>query len=108
MVRHAKPSLPKETLKNLYTGITEPHFRYCCLVWGCSGATEINQLQNHADRIVAGSSFDTPCQPIIKELDWKTTDQLISSETNIMVYKSIHELAPQYMCNMFTRASQLT
>ena len=44
----------------------------------------------------------------IKELRWKTIDQLITSETNIMVYKSLHELAPQYMCNLFTRASQLT
>ena len=25
----------------------------------------------------------------------------------MMVYKSLHELAPQYMCNLFTRASQL-
>ena len=73
--------------------------------------TEINQsqkLQIRAARIVAGSRFDTPCQPLIKELGWKTIDQLITNETNIMVYKSLHELAPQYMCNLFTRASQLT
>ena len=110
-LRHAKPFLPEETLKTLYTGIIEPHFRYCCLVWGCSGVTEINQLQklrNRAARIVTGSSFDTPCQPLIKELGWKTIDQLITSETNIMVFKSLHELAPQYMCNLFTRAPQLT
>ena len=44
-LRHAKLFLPKETLKTLYTGIIEPHFRYCCLVWRCSGVTEINQLQ---------------------------------------------------------------
>ena len=43
-LRHAKPFLPEETLKTLYTGIIEPHFRYCCLVWGCSGVTEIKQL----------------------------------------------------------------
>ena len=106
-LRHAKPFLPEETLKTLYTRIIEPHFRYCCLVWGC----EINQsqkLQNRAARIVTGSSFDAPCQPLIKVLGWKTIDQLITSETNIMVFKSLHELAPQYMCNLFTRASQLT
>ena len=44
-LRHAKPFLPEETLKTLYTGIIAPHFPYCCLVWGCSGVTEINQLQ---------------------------------------------------------------
>ena len=110
-LRHAKPFLPEETLKTLYTGIIEPHFCYCCLVWGCSGVNEITQLQklqNRAARIVTGSSFDAPCQPLIKVLGWKTIDQLITSETNIMVYKSLHELAPQYMCNLFTRASQLT
>ena len=109
-LRHANPLLPEETLNTLYTGIIEPHFRYCCLVWGCSGVTEINQLQklqNRAARTVTGSSFDTPCQPLIKKLGWKTIDQLITSETYIMVYKSLHELAPQYMCNLFTRASQL-
>ena len=110
-LRHAKPFLPEEILKTLYTGIIEPHFCYCCLVWGCSGVTEMNQLQkleNRAARIVTGSSFDTPCQPLIKELGWKTIDQLITSEANIMVFKSLHELAPQYMCNLLTRASQLT
>ena len=55
---------------------------------------------------VTKCSFNTPCQPLIKELGWTTIDQLITSETNIMVYKSLHELAPQYMCNLFTRASQ--
>ena len=43
-LRHAKPSLPEETLKTLYTGIIEPNFPYPCLDWGCSVVTEINQL----------------------------------------------------------------
>ena len=100
-LKHAKPFLPE--LKTLYTGVIEPHFCYCCLVWGCSGVTEIYQLQklqNGAARIVSGISFDM-------EVGWKTIDQLITSETNIMVYNSLHELAPQYMCKLFTRTSQL-
>ena len=31
-LKHAKSFLPKETLQTLYTGIVEPHFRYCCSV----------------------------------------------------------------------------
>ena len=45
-LRHAKVFLPKASLKTLYTGIVEPHFRYCYFVWGCAGSTDINQLQN--------------------------------------------------------------
>ena len=48
-LRHAKPFLPKETLRTLYTGIIETHFRYCFSVWGCSGVTEINLLQKVAE-----------------------------------------------------------
>ena len=62
-LRHPKSFLPMESLKTLYTGIAEPHFRYCCSVWGCAGSTEINQLQklqNRAARIITNSSFDTP------------------------------------------------
>ena len=38
----------------------------------------------------------------------KTIDELVASESNIMVFKSHHELAPWYMCNLFTKISQLT
>ena len=110
-LKHAKSFLPEETLRTIYTGIVEPYFRYCCSVWGCCGVTEINQLQklqNRAARIVTGSSFDAPGMPLIKKLDWKTIDELIATESNIMVFKSLHELAPQYMCNLFTKISQPT
>ena len=70
-LKHAKKFLPRVTLENLYTGIVEPHFRYCCSVWGCCGSTEINKLQKlqkRAARIVTGSSFDTPSRPFIERL----------------------------------------
>ena len=33
MIRHAKKFIPKHTLKMLYQGLMEPHFRFCCSVW---------------------------------------------------------------------------
>ena len=108
-LKHAKNFLPRETLKTLYAGIVEPHFRYCCSVWGCCGSTEINQLQklqNRAARIVTNSSFDTPSRPLIEVLGWKTIEQLTSIESETMVFKSLNELAPQYLCGLFTKNSQ--
>ena len=61
-LRHATPFLPLASLKTLYTGIVELHFRYCCSVWGCAGSTDISQLQrlqNRAARIITNSSCDT-------------------------------------------------
>ena len=103
------PSLfPKETLQTLYTGIVEPQFRHCCSVWGCVGLTEINQLQklqNRAARIITNSSFDVPSRPLIKGLGWKTVEELAASESKTMVFKCLNELAPQYLCDLFTRNS---
>ena len=110
-LKHAKSFLPEKTLRTMYTGIVEPHFRYCCSVWGCCGLTEINhlqKLQNRAARIITGSRYDAPGLPLVKRLGWKTIDELISSESNIMVFKSLHGLAPQYMSNLFTKTSQVT
>ena len=49
-LRHAQPFLQEEKRRTLYTGIIEPHIRYCCLVWGCTGVTDINQLQKLQNR----------------------------------------------------------
>ena len=45
-LRRAKSFLPLASLKTPYTGIVEPHFRYCCSVCGCAGSTDINQLKS--------------------------------------------------------------
>ena len=103
----AKSFLPKETLQTLYTGIVEPHFRYCCSVWGCAGSSETNQLQKlqNKARIITNSSFDAPSRPLIEKLGWKTVDQLISSESKTVVFKSLNELSPQYLYDLFARKS---
>ena len=108
-LKHAKTLLGQETLKTLYTGIVELRFRHCCSIWGCAGSTELNQLQklqNRAARIVTKSSLDTPSRPPIDKLGWKTIEQLVASESKTMVFKSLHQLAPQYLCDLFTRNSK--
>ena len=107
-LRHAKSFLPKETLQTLYTGILEPHFRYCCSVSGCTTITEINQLQklqNRAAKIITNSSFDAPGGHLIKEMGWKTIDEVITCESKTMVFKSLNQLPPEYLCGLFTRNS---
>ena len=107
-LKHARNILPMASLKTLYSGIVEPHFRYCCSVWGCCGTTDINQLQklqNRAARIVTNSSFDSPSGPLIRSLGWKTIRELVNEESRSVVYKSLNGLAPQYMHNLFTRNS---
>ena len=71
ILKHAENFLSFSAMTSLYTRIVEPHFRYCCPVWGCAGTTEITRLQklqNRAAGIVADSSFDSPSSQLIEKL----------------------------------------
>ena len=101
----------KETLRSLYIGIVEPHFRYCGSVWRCAVCTEIKQLQKNQNRgagIVTISSYDTPGKKLLNELGWKTIDELKANESEIVVYKSLNGLASQCLCDFFTENSTLS
>ena len=108
LLKHAKNFLPESSSKSLYFNIVEPHFRYCCSVLGCSGSStllELQKLQNRAARILTNSAFDAPSSPIIKNLGWMKIADLISFESNQLVFKSLKNQAPQYICNLFQRNS---
>ena len=92
----------------MYWGIVEPHFRYCCSVWGCCGATKLQtlrKLQNRAARIVTKSKFNTPANELIQNLSWPTVSDTIRSETATTIYKSLHGLVPEYLSNLFVKNS---
>ena len=112
ILKYAKSFLPLESMKKyrICGSTVEPHFRYCCSVWGCCRSTGINHLQKlykGAARIVTSSSIDAPSRPRIKELGWKTSDELVSNESKVMVCKSQHQLASKYLCIMFIKNSNL-
>ena len=35
LLKYSRKFSPQNTLSKMYSGIGEPHFRFCCLVWGC-------------------------------------------------------------------------
>ena len=89
----------------------EPHFQYCCSVWGCCNSTDILQLQrlqNRAARVVTNSQFDAPSTPLIQSLGWHTIKELIDKQAKLMVFKCINDLAPTYLCNLFTKKADCT
>ena len=108
ILNYSKHLFPFKTLNTLYTSIIEPHFRYCCSVWRYCGKTEVDRLQklqNRAARIVSNSSCDAPSVPLIRCLGWETIDDLINQEIRTIIFKSVNNLAPQYLLDLFTRNS---
>ena len=111
VLRHGKRYVPLTTVQSMYKSIIEPHFRFCCSVWGVCSATALNKLQrlqNRAARIATSSPYDTPSQPLLEKLGWQTIRELIDMQTATMVYWSINDEAPDYLSTLFERLSQNT
>ena len=110
LLKYAKHYVQEDTLRNMYPSIVQPHFSYCCSVWGCCGATKLKtlqKLQNRAARIVTGSPFDTPAAPLLQRRGWPSIDKLIYRETCTMVFKSLNDLAPENLGNIFSKLSDV-
>ena len=108
-LKHAKNFLPQDTLKTLYSGIVEPHFGYCCSVWGKCGATEKNhlqKLQKRAARVLTNSHFDADARPLLNTLGLKTIQDMIDTEINTMVFKALNSLTPKYITDLLIRNSE--
>ena len=79
---------------------------YCSVVWGhCnkSLSNKLQKLQNRAARILTYSSYDTSADPLLEQLSWKRLDTQRQIQVATMVYKSIHDLAPDYLGSLFTK-----
>ena len=74
MLRHGKRYFPLTTVQSMYQSIIEPHFRFCCSVWGVCSATALNKLQrlqNRAARIATSSLTMHRLSHFLKHLDGK-------------------------------------
>ena len=108
LLKYCKNFVSMETLKDIYRSIVEPHLKYCCSVRGSSGITRtesLQKLQNKAARIVTGSSYDAPSEPLLKDLGWLSVTEMILKETSTMMYKSLNDLATKYLSDKFVRLS---
>ena len=68
VLRFARPYVPLEVLETLYRALIECHFGYGDIVWGNCGETLLNKLQkiqNRAARIITGSDYDAPSEPLL-------------------------------------------
>ena len=75
----------------------ENHFRHGSIIWENCGETfltRLQKLQNRAARIITGSNYHTPAEPLIEQIGWKTVRELIQNDTSVMMYKSMNNMAP--------------
>ena len=111
-LKRVRPFVPATTLRYNYNSLIQPHFDYCSVVWGNCNKTladKLQKLQNRAARVLSTfSSYDTSADPLIRQLGWNKLDNQRKFHKAVMVHKSLHGLAPDYLCSMFTDRSSIT
>ena len=92
----------------MYDALVAPYFDYCPEVWGCMGkglCDRLQRLQNRAGRIITFSDYNTRSAEILQDLRWDTVEQRRSKQLAISVFKSLNNLCPESLKNMFKPTS---
>ena len=99
-----KHILPSHMLMLIYSSIIQPKFDYAITFWGYTcdnNLHKIQRLQKRAARIVTGN-YDyvtTRGTELVKQLKSMCLTQRRDYFMSILMYKSIHGVAPAYLCN---------
>ena len=101
----SKHLVPQATLQLIYQALIHPHFNYCNTVWaGNCGITlrnKLQKLQNRAARVLTFSDYDEDAGYLFELPGWKNLARQHEIEKATMVSKSLHGLAPEYLCSRF-------
>ena len=96
--------LSKVILIKIYNSTIQPNIDYAISIWGCTSQANIDKIQrfqNYCARIIE-NNFDYIGERginLVKKLGWMTIKQRCYYFQNLLIFKSIHGLAPQYMIN---------
>ena len=100
-------------LANIYFSIIQPKIDYAITLWGYTcqqNLYKIQRLQNRAAKIVSGN-YDyviTRCIELVKILQWMNVHQRRDYFMSILMFKCIHGLAPDYLCNEITMQNEIS
>ena len=88
------------TRKLYFNAYILPHLDYCCTIWGnCNNHLLDIKFQNRAARIILDKDINTPSAEMFQQLKWMRFDERVTYKKAIFTYKSLHNLAPSYLCN---------
>ena len=63
--------------------------------------TTLVKLQKRAARIILDQSFDSPSEPLFKQLKWMKFHDRVDYKKMILVYKALNGLSPAYISDIF-------
>lgn len=100
-----KQYLNLEARKLFCNGYILPLIDYCCTIWGNCSEDNLNRvlkLQKRAARLVFDAGPLSSSEPLFKELKWMPVKTRINYHKLLLIYKSLHHQAPEYLSGNLT------
>jgi hypothetical protein len=110
LLRRLKNYIPRKTRLLFYNSYVLPHMDYCATIWGnCLKNTkyQIVKMQKRAARLILDTSLDTPSSQMFKDLKWQIFPDRVNFHKAVLIYKSLNNLAPTYMKDLFQLNSEV-
>ena len=105
-----KTFLNLSTRKLYFSAYILPHLDYCCTIWGnCNNylLDKLIKFQKWAAILILDKDIDTPSAELLQQLGWMKFDERVTYRKAVLMYKSLHSLAPTYLSNKFTYTSSI-
>jgi hypothetical protein len=109
LLRKIKCYLPIPVRKLFYDTHILPHLDYCSTIWGSSSFIhKLLLIQKRAARMILDiTDFRYPSHCMFNQLKWMPIHNRIEYRKVTMVYRSLNNLAPRYMRDMFKYVSEV-
>ena len=105
IMRHVSPFVSTLALRTLYNIIFLPYITYASTVWDTAPEQDLQKLQrmqNRAGKLLLGAPHRTPSTEVLTRLGWKDIKTIHRRQKALLTYKSLNNLLPDYMRQMFT------
>ena len=103
--------VPFGTLMTLYNSLIQHLFDHCGPVWNNLDVTQNDRLQkpqNRAARVISKSPFEMRSKEILTNWGWDNTAIRRSKQILVMMHKIMHNRAPNYLIDKFSRVMDTT
>ena len=103
VMRKLKFQLSRKSLQIIYFSFIKPLLEYADVVWdNCTQyeANELEKIQHEAARIVSGATKLVSIDKLLKEVGWDTLSCRRKKHKQILFYKMINGLCPDYLSSL--------
>lgn len=110
IIRRIRNTVPLCVLKMLYLTLIQPYFEYCNIVWSIHKSTSISELlicQKKSIRVITNSKWNAHTQSLFYKTRILPLDKLNDLQVACFMYRSVHNMLPQYFCNMFVANAEI-